>query len=184
MAERRKIMRLGRVRSLDGKIDSRYQRDEIEKRLECEEQIKNLGEKFLSDKKSLEERINKVLDSRMDETAKKIALDVLEEKLRRIEEQYDKDVKEEYERFESDMDGWLEEVGKISDDILEEADAISDWKAEAMDEDAEDVKEVLQNESKELEEMKEKYIKELELRIQQANKQIRDMRVKKFTRKR
>ena len=35
-------MRLGRVRSLDGKIDSRYQRDEIEKRLECEEQIKNL----------------------------------------------------------------------------------------------------------------------------------------------
>lgn len=177
-------MRLVRVRSLDGKADSRYQNSSIDNNLECQDKLQRLGEAFVSEKKELEEKMEKVQDSDIDVLAKKRALDVLEEKLARIKERYERDVVEEEKRCQEQTEQNIEELHEMAEDIQEQADGIKDWKSEVTDEDGRDVAEELEERKKELERMKEEYLREQSLRIEQANLQYRTMRAQGFKRKR
>lgn len=176
-------MRLVRVRSLDGKADSRYQKREIDNKLECQDNLRRLGEQFISDKESLEKKMEEVQESDMDELTKIGALDVLEEKLARIKEQYEKAVVEEEERCrERDR---REHKGSSDDGrkYSEQADNIKDWKSEATGEDIQDVTDELEKKRDELEQMKQDYVDQLSLRIQQANIQMRQMRAQGIQKK-
>ncbi len=178
------VMRLVRVRSLDGKADSRYQKREIDNKLECQDNLRRLGEQFISDKESLEKKMEDVQESDMDELTKIGALDVLEEKLARIKEQYEKAVVEEEERCREETEENIKDLQTMAENIQEQADNIKDWKSEATGEDIQDITDELEKKRDELEQMKQDYVDQLSLRIQQANMQMRQMRAQGFKRKR
>lgn len=73
--------------------------------------------------------MEEVQESDMDELTKIGALDVLEEKLARIKEQYEKAVVEEEERCREETEENIKDLQTMAENIQEQADNIKDWKS-------------------------------------------------------
>ncbi|MBR5509863.1 MAG: hypothetical protein IKV59_07400 [Lachnospiraceae bacterium] len=152
--------------------------DQIQKN----ERLRELGEKYVRDKETLEKEIEKVKAAKISEEAKTKLIGELEGAIRTIQEQYAEAIVEEESRVEEDLEIQLELMREMAEEFGQQADSLRDVQVEVVGKDASDAAAAEAEAQKtEFERMREEYGAKLQLQMEQAQMQRRKIMLRRLS---
>lgn len=154
-------------------------RKDAEEHIEAFNNIKLLGEKFESDKRKLEDAIDRVEASRVPEDAKQIMIDELNAAIDALEEQYREEVEEEEARVQESLETLLEHMGQTADEVTKEADSLRGVTTEAASIDATSAADLGETQKQELEQMLNEFHNQLRQEIEDAEIQKKNIHTRR-----
>ncbi len=167
----------GRNRSFDGTILKNESND-----IQFEIQEKHeLGEKFETDKITLEEQIDAIAASNLAPEEKRAQLEKLREALENLKKEYEEQVTEKVEELEEESKEVMEEMQEAADELKEQEDSLRSIKLKAGSMDGSAAADAAAEKREKFEQMKEEATRELELKMQRLQEQQRNMRAQKLS---
>ena len=106
------------------KLDFKEISKEAEEQFERGNELQKLGEKFLEDKKKINEQIEKIEDLPISFEDKKEVLSKLIDSLKVLEKQYENDVIKEQEKKKEKMDEQVKEIEETEKELEEQDDSL------------------------------------------------------------
>lgn len=179
--EGRLTMRHGKQLSKNRSLDGTIIKEESDNKVQEGEMLHKLGEKFKSDKETLESEIEKVKDSIISDEDKREIIAQLEIAIEKLQEQYDQDVTAEEERLQQELMEQTESMQEAADEFDRQADDLRGVKMEAASTDMSSAAEAAEAKKQSFEQMKAEYVDKLNLQIEQANIQRRNIRKRRLS---
>lgn len=170
---------LGRNRSLDGTILQQEANDQVQEGINLNE----LGKKFESDKAKLEDKIKEVQNSRYSDVNKNKLITELENGIKKLQEQYDKEVAEKEQNVRKKLESQIESMQEAADEMERQADSLRNVHMDVTATDASAVADIAETQKQAFEDMKNKYVEKLKLQIEQAEIQKRIIRSRDLSRR-
>ena len=177
--QRIKTKRLGVGRHLEG-LDVDEMIKEREGTDSAIDEKLDLGEKFETDKKAIEEKIDEVEASDLPAKEKRQQLQILKEELEKLKKAYEEKVSELAEEL---LEKGQEEVDQMTESIeklTEQEDSLREVKSESGEMDLSGAADAASERKKQFEKNKEEAIRNLDLKIQQLQIQQRNMRTNRL----
>lgn len=180
MAKRRVLSRgmdLGRheeigTRSIDADTDAK---------IEGLGKLKELGEKFVSDKNKIEAEIDKIMNAKIKAEDKVALLKELREAVEKLQEQYDREVETEQERLQEEIQENIEGMNSAAEELQEKEDSLRNITMDAGTVDTSAAADETKKKREEFEKLRDDYTEKLESQMEQAERIQREMRNRRLS---
>lgn len=157
-----------------GEID-----EDVKKEFKGIDKNDEIGEKFLEDKNKLENKREEIEsnDDIPGKTKQKM-LDALDLAMNKIEKQYEKDVAEKQKESEEKIKEYCEIIAEYEERLREKLDSLEELNKQVPSEELEDAIAFVENDILTCNLMKNQFTEELSLKMQQAERQQRNIRAR------
>lgn len=161
--------------------------DEISRK--SEEQVAELsrlgelGEKFISDKDKLESEKEKAKNAKISEEDKASILEELDAGIKKVQEQYEKDVAAEEQSTQETLESHIESMQETAEELEEQADSLRNIQLDAASTDASAAATAAEVKKQQFEAIKDEYTEKLKQKMEQAEMHRRDIRSRQLSRR-
>ena len=173
--------RMTKSTSLDGGFDQDAMKKEADDSATDYDELHELGQKFESDKASIETAIDEVENSAMSAADKKQILIKLRTEFKQLQEDYEKQVTEAEKELEKDIRDQIDDFKEAADEAQEQADKLRGVEIDTESADLSAAADAAMAQKEVYEKLREENVQRLELKIQQAQIQQRNMRSRKLS---
>lgn len=163
-----------------GEVGYNELRENVEGKMEDNDRLHELGEKYVEDKKKLEDAIEQIQSSNIAGEDKQRMIDELKTAIDALEGQYKEEVEDPEAGVRDEIEDLLDQMGQTIDEFTKQTDSLRGVKMEAASIDANSAADAGDTKKQEFEQMKAEYVEKLRLQMQQADIQQRNIRARRL----
>ena len=167
--------------SLDGEFDQDAMTKEADDSFADHDKLRELGEKFESDKAAIEDAIDRVEASSLSTSDKKQQLLNLKSELEKLQKEYETQVTEAEKEIEDEIREQIDNFQEAADEAQEQADALLGVQMDTGVADLSGAADAAIAQKEAYERLRQENVQRLELKIQQAEIQKRNMRSRRLS---
>lgn len=151
-------------------LDSRKLKEQSDERIKESKELFELGEKYVSDKKKIEETLDRVRESSISEDDKKKLIETLESSIDQLQENYERNVYNEQKRINEKKQEVVKDIDEATEELVVLEESIEGIDTEEFELSSE-VKDSAAEEKKKFEKLKEELLDNIKKQNDDDNSQ-------------
>lgn len=156
-------------------IDYDVLHEDMDRHFDAGEELKGIGEKFVSDKEKLEDAIDRIQNSKLSLGEKAEMLAELNNTIEALKKQFDKDVAAVQAKVHGEIDELIDEVEQGVTELSEQANSLKEVSLDAASTDTSAAADAADKRKQEFEALQRESVQKLQLQMDSAARQQREM---------